>query len=226
MSPLIIQNQPLHEQVAQRLRRMIVSGDLAPGSDLLERELTESFGVSRTPLREALKILAHEKLVELLPRRGARVSVPSPDSMRQTAGLLGVIQGHAAALVCRSLSPADIEQLTAINERILAFHGDQHPVAYVEANLDFHLAIADLTRYQTLIDVHHTVFTHLRRSQIRAVHGKQPPDMQKRFFEEHLEIIRMLTESTPEQAERYMRRHFTEVGGEMDLLAARMDGGG
>src|ERR1700738_2048711 len=98
---MLISRISLHDETVSRLRAMILEGELLPGSRIAERELCDRFGISRTPLREALKVLAAEGLVELLPHRGARVSRLSDHELRDAFEIVSALEALAGELACR-----------------------------------------------------------------------------------------------------------------------------
>jgi DNA-binding GntR family transcriptional regulator len=100
--PISIVRRPLHEEAADRLRDLIVQGRLAAGARLNERLLTAQLGVSRTPLREAFKVLATEGLVELLPNRGAIVSQMDPVRLSESSAVMGALEAPARACLRQS----------------------------------------------------------------------------------------------------------------------------
>src|SRR3954451_8727081 len=103
----------LHEHVAQRLRRMLVENQIAPGAKLNERELAEVLNVSRTPLREAIKMLAAEGLVELLPNRGAiAVSLNEADVLN-TFEVMAGLEGMSGALAAERITEAELAEIKA-----------------------------------------------------------------------------------------------------------------
>ena len=115
----LISRQALHEAVAARLRDMIVEGALEPGARLNERELCERLGISRTPLREAYRVLATEGLISLLPNRGAQVVLMSPLDVRDTFDVMGALEGLSGELACRHVTDADIAALRVMHEEMV-----------------------------------------------------------------------------------------------------------
>src|ERR1051325_1341723 len=99
-----ISRRYLHDEVAERMRELIFSGEMEPKSRINETELTERFGISRTPLREAIKILATEGLLELLPNRGARVASISDGELEEMMEVVAGWEATAADLACRSIT--------------------------------------------------------------------------------------------------------------------------
>src|ERR1043165_8493718 len=105
----------LHETVVDRLRDMIVHGELKAGTKLNERVLCESLGTSRTPLREALKYLASEGLVRLLPNRGAIVAPLEAERVKQTFAVMGALEALAGELACRNASDGEINEIRGLH---------------------------------------------------------------------------------------------------------------
>src|SRR5712671_4578078 len=101
--PTPIVRRPLHEEATDRLRDLIVQGKLAPGTRLNERLLTAQLGLSRTPLREAFKVLATEGMVELLPNRGAIVAPMDPVRLAEALAVMGALEALAGELACAQI---------------------------------------------------------------------------------------------------------------------------
>src|SRR5215204_4150458 len=112
----------LHEQAAARLRTLIVRGDLAPGEPLMEVELSELLEVSRTPLREALKLLATEGLVELRLNRSAVVTPLRREEITELFEAVGGIERIAAELAAVRMTARDLRRLRGLHERMGRFH--------------------------------------------------------------------------------------------------------
>ena len=113
-STLPIARSTLPEAAAERLRTLIIEGSLAPGTRLNERELSEQLGVSRTPLREAFRILAGDGLLVQLPNRGAQVVALSAEDVRHAFDVMGALEGLAGELAVTRVTRADIEALRAL----------------------------------------------------------------------------------------------------------------
>src|SRR5690606_16710614 len=117
-----IARRPLHDEVVARLRDAIIEDRLAPGERLNERVLCVRYGVSRTPLREALKVLAQEGLVTLLPNRGAVVTPLTVTELEQTIEVLRPLEVLAGELVVRRISAAGLAEIRALHHEMCAFH--------------------------------------------------------------------------------------------------------
>ena len=117
-----IERPTLHNVVVTRLRDMVIEGLLQPGSRIHEGQLGEQLGVSRTPLREALKVLAMEGLVELVPGRGAMVRALTAKDVQDMLSVLSVLEQLAGTLTCQNASDADIRDVRQLHDEMMAFY--------------------------------------------------------------------------------------------------------
>jgi DNA-binding GntR family transcriptional regulator len=131
--------RPLYEAVAERLRERIFARELEPGSWIDEQKLAAEFGISRTPMREALKVLAVEGLVTMKLRRGAYVTEVSADDLTQVYHLLALLESDAAAQVAAGATPAQRAELQAIHDRLETQVRQRD--AFFATNEQFHLAL-------------------------------------------------------------------------------------
>ena len=131
----------LHEAVAERLRERIIDGTLAPGAHLNERVLCEQLQVSRTPLREALRTLAGEGVIELLPNRGAVVAAMSRASIEHAFELMRVLEATAGELAARRATEADVEAITRLHAEMTRAHARRNLPVYYRLNREIHEAI-------------------------------------------------------------------------------------
>ncbi|MFC0134757.1 GntR family transcriptional regulator [Massilia eurypsychrophila] len=133
-----IDRQGLASAVTVRLRDMIIEGTLLPGTRLNERVLCEQLMVSRTPLREAFKVLAGEGLIELLPNRGAQVAELSVADIEQTFEVLGALEGLSGLLACQRITDAEITEIRALHYEMMAAHARRDLAAYYKINHVIH----------------------------------------------------------------------------------------
>ena len=158
----------LNAAAAERLREMIVQGSLAPGARLNERELTALLGVSRTPLREATRMLASEGMVDLLPNRGARVAALNMDTMRHTLAVMGTLEAHAGQLACEHASDGAIAEIRATHYEMLADHARGDLDAYFKRNQAVHLLIIDAAGNPVLSQLYRSLNDQVRRVRYMA----------------------------------------------------------
>lgn len=123
MSALPLAPRPLYEAVAERLRERIYARELAPGSWIDETRLAEEYGISRTPLREALKVLASEGLVTMKVRRGAYVTEVNEKDLRDVYHLLALLESDAAAAVATQATAEELTELQALHQELVSVVG-------------------------------------------------------------------------------------------------------
>lgn len=131
----------LHSQIADELRDMIVSGKLAPGQKIPEKELCETFGISRTPFREALKVLATEGLIELLPQRGARVNIITEDERRELFPIIAALEALAAELACARITDPELRAMKKLHNQMVKAYDERDNLEYARLNRQIHLSV-------------------------------------------------------------------------------------
>lgn len=198
-------NQPgLVEKVANYLREHIVMDHFQPGQRLPERTLAVELQVSRTPLREALKILAAEGLVVILPNRGAVVADVSPADMKEKAYVLSVLEQAAAELTCANASDDDIAELQALHYEMKASFLRRDRQNYFRLNQDIHNRIVALSGNTTLIDMHANLSRQLYR--VRYL-SNQKNEKWATAMEEHEAILAALEARDGERVGQELRNH-------------------
>lgn len=184
------ESSTLNDSASRRLRDMIIHGTLAPGARLNERELTSVLGVSRTPLREATRMLASEGLVELLPNRGARVAALNVQSIRDTLEVMGTLESLAGELFCAKATDADIAEIRATHFEMLADHARGDLESYFARNQAIHFMIVDAGGNQVLSQVYRTLNDRVRRVRFMANFTQARWDQ---AVDEHNGILEALT---------------------------------
>jgi DNA-binding GntR family transcriptional regulator len=165
---LTIPRQVLHQEVAVRLRQRIVEGHLAPGRKLNERELAESLRVSRTPLREAIKMLAAEGLVELLPNRGAVVAQMSEQDVADTFEVIAGLEGQSGELAAQRITDAELAEIRALHYEMLAAHTRRDLPTYYRINAQIHTLINAAARNKVLSQTWANVNARLQALRFRS----------------------------------------------------------
>lgn len=186
-TPII--RRPLHEEAADRLRDLIVQGRLAAGARLNERLLTAQLGLSRTPLREAFKVLATEGLVELLPNRGAIVSQLDPVRLSETLAVMGALDALAGELACANATDAQINEIRALHYEMLACHARGDLAGYFKFNQAIHLRIVKYAGNAVLYNAYRQLNGAMQRARYMANLSKERWDTAVR---EHDEILAAL----------------------------------
>lgn len=181
-----IRRLTLHHQVAARVRDMIIEGDLEPGSRINEGALGASLGVSRTPLREALKTLAGEGLIDFVPARGAIVRRLTPQAVASTLEVMAALEALAGRLACTRATDADVAGVRRIHDRMLSLYARRKRLEYYKLNQQIHTEIVRLSGNPELATVHGVMQARLKR--IRFL-GNSGPENWANAVAEHEEMI-------------------------------------
>jgi DNA-binding GntR family transcriptional regulator len=176
----------LHEHVAQRLRTMLVEGRLSPGAKLNERELTEILQVSRTPLREAIKRLAAEGLVELVPNRGAIAVSLSETDVRDTFEVMAGLEAMSGELAAQRITAEELAEIKAMQFEMMAAYTRRDLSSYYRLNSLIHEAINAAAKNPVLTATYNQVNARLQALRFRS---NQDGDKWSRAVKEHEKMI-------------------------------------
>ena len=199
----------LHEQAAKKLRTLIVRGDLLPGEPLLEVGLSEALGISRTPLREALKQLAAEGLVELRLNRGAMVAPLRREELLELFEAVSSIERCAAELAALRITAPDLERLEALQARIEGHRERGELRDYFEINQQIHSAIVSFARNNVLKASHDALLARAERARFLALSADGRWEESVR---EHRQILAALKARDAERAGRLLGHHVRRTG--------------
>jgi DNA-binding GntR family transcriptional regulator len=158
----------LHDQVAARLRTMLIEGQIAPGAKLNERELCERLHVSRTPLREAIKALAAEGLVDLLPNRGAVAVKLDENDVIHTFELLATLEGMSGELAAQRITDDERAEIRALHYEMLACYARRDLSGYYRINASIHRAINDAAKNPVLASTYASVNARVQSLRFRT----------------------------------------------------------
>lgn len=200
----IARPRPLHEAVVDRLRDMVLDGDLAIGERLHDARLADMLGVSRTPIREALKLLAREGLVNLLPGRGARVSAYSLEDLIALIEVIAGLERYACELAAERMTEGDFATIQRMHDAMAACHRADQRHDYSRLNHDIHVGLVALAGNATLTATHAGLITRARRGRHDALESKE------RWVEamaEHDQLMTALAQRDGKLAGDIMLRH-------------------
>jgi DNA-binding GntR family transcriptional regulator len=209
----------LHEQVTQRLREMLVESRIAPGAKLNERELSEVLQVSRTPLREAIKRLAAEGLVELLPNRGAIALELSEADVRHTFEVMAGLEAQSGELAAERITDAELAEIKALHYEMLAAFTRRDLPAYYRLNSAIHAAINSAARNPVLSATYRQVNARLLALRFKS---NQDESKWQAAVQEHEDMITALSQRDPVALRALLVRHlFNKRDVVMAQLAVR-----
>jgi DNA-binding GntR family transcriptional regulator len=200
----VIVRAPLHVQVAARLRVLIDSGELAPGTRLNEIELCNTMGVSRTPLREAIRSLATEGLIELQPNRGAIVSIVSQEDVTEILPIMASLEGLGGRLAAMHMDQSKIAQVRKIHDQMISHYKNNEVAEYFETNRLIHELITEGSGNQTLVDTINSLSAKVRRARFTAQMTKES---WAKAVSEHEEMIAALEAQDPDRLEAILVQH-------------------
>lgn len=158
-----IQRKSLHEEIVPQLREMVVEGRWGVRETLPELQLSEELGVSRTPVREAVKILAAEGLLVVRPRSGASIKILKPKEVEQLFETAGAIEGAAARLAVSKASDKEIERISAVHAKMVDGFERNARAEYFEMNQNIHIMIVAAAHNEVLSDIHEKLLMRMRR---------------------------------------------------------------
>lgn len=163
----------LHDELLVGLRDYIVEGHLADGARIPERQLCERFGISRTPLREALKVLAAEGLIDLLPNRGARVRQLDAEELRELFDVMGGLEALAGRLACEHISDAKVAEIERVHHDMYRFYLRREMHGYFQCNQAIHRMIVEAAGNAALSATYASFAGRIRRVRYSANLAKE-----------------------------------------------------
>ncbi|MCA3630139.1 MAG: GntR family transcriptional regulator [Methylobacterium sp.] len=210
-----IHRRYLHDEVAERIRDLIRSGELEPNSRVNELELAERFGISRTPLREAIKILATEGLLELLPNRGARVAAVNEAEIDEMLEVIAGLEANAARLLAKRITDSEIADIAELHEVMLEAYEKRDEARYFTLNRQIHEAMLRAAKNATLAQLYAGLSSRIQRFRYAA---HKTPAQWQRAIDEHEEMLRLMIERDGEKLAALMERH---ILGKKEPIAAQ-----
>ena len=199
-----IERRSLHDQLVARLRDLIIEGNLAPGTRVPERELCARFGVSRTPLREALKVLAADGLIQLLPNRGATVARITLADLEEMFPVMGALEALAGELAAARISEEGIAEIQALHYQMVLHHKRGELAPYFRLNQQIHEKILAAAGNETLGGIYRGLAGRIRRARYQA---NMSAVRWARAVAEHEAILRALVACDGPALGRILRDH-------------------
>lgn len=195
---------PLRDVVFNTLRQAILTGELEPGEHLMESELADKLGVSRTPIREAIRKLELEGLVNMTPRKGARVAQITLEDLTDVLEVRRHLEELAVELACKKATEEDLEQLHVLHENIRQAMQDGNLTEIAEADVKLHEAIYRMTGNRRLIQLLHNLREQMYRYRLEYIKDRQTRD---NLILEHQEIIDAVETRDVERAKKAILIH-------------------
>jgi DNA-binding GntR family transcriptional regulator len=194
----------LHQEVVDRIYEMIRKGELKMGQKIVENELSSLMGISRTPLREAIRALSSEGLVELKPNKGAFVVEPSVDEICDMFEAMSIFEGACTKTAVKKMTEKDLKKLEELHEQLEQHYADTDQEAYITVNNKFHTYIQEILQNNTINNLINVLRKRILLFRYRQLYLKN------RFNEsikEHRDIIKSFRDRDAEAAEHLMQIH-------------------
>ncbi len=216
MAAVTLTPRALYEEVAELLRQRIFRRELEPGSWIDEQKLAEEYGISRTPLREALKVLSAEGLVRHEPRRGCFVNQVTERDLDDIFPVIALLEGRCAFDAARNATDADLVALEQLHERLNRHAADGQINDYYAVNFSIHEAIITLADNRWLAQVIGDLRKVLKLARLQQLHA---PGRLEQSLAEHMAVFAALRARDPDGAEVAMRTHLTRQRAALRELA-------
>lgn len=212
------QHDSLHNLIYQEIRSAIVDGRLKPGERLVEERLAEEYGVSRNPIREAIRALNADGLVDVSSRRGAQVADLAPEKVREIIEIRALLESHNARLAARNRNPVTLKNAEAILARGRSALTSGRRRSLRELNEQFHRALAEAGRNKLLFELLDSL-----RARSALLFSPDDPDRQAVSWQEHAGILQAIVDGDEELAAKLAMAHVLGAG-ETQLQAAGATG--
>jgi len=199
-----IKKKTLHQEIANTLREMIMSGELTEGDKIKEDQLCELMDISKTPLREALRVLSVEGLIRLVPNRGAYVSTPTFEEIKEMFDVMSVLEGECARASAQRMTDRDYISLNKLHDKLEESFRQRNQKEYIRHNNSYHSFLQELAGNRTL----NQIINGLRQKIL--LYRFQSLNLPERFeqsIEEHRDLLEAFRKRNPGKAEDLMRFH-------------------
>lgn len=195
---------PLRDIVFNSLRKAILKGELAPGERLMEKQLAEKMGVSRTPIREAIRKLELEGLVIMVPRKGAEVAMITEQDIKDVLEVRAALESLAVKLACQRMATKDINELLAVNDAFVGAARRKDVETVIKKDVEFHDCIYHATSNKKLIGMINNLQEQIYRFRVEYI--RQMDDFQK-LVDEHESIVNAIAKKQSDEAQDIATKH-------------------
>lgn len=194
----------LRERIVEFIKDSITSGKLRPGERVPEQDIAESFGISRTPIREAFRQLESEGFISFVPRKGAVVSPITAKDVSEFYSIKSLLDGYAARIACKGFTDKDIKKLKSLNQQMQRCADKQDIKGFFKLDNQFHDAFLKASGNEKLQNLSHQIVQQFERYRITAL---SVPGRLKDSVKQHEEIIEAFSERNEERVEALVREN-------------------
>jgi len=201
-------SKSLAEQIARKIRRDILRGNLLPGSPIKERDAAIKMGVSRTPMREAVRILAQQGLIQLRPSRSPIVARPSFKELADDIELMIELEKISIELACRRAGNEDIARISKLADEMDELYEKADPLDIFEVDMSFHRAIANSSQNRSLVETYETIIARLWQVRYMAAARRKNKE---RFVNQHHKIVAAIQNRDPKKCRKAIEVHLLHL---------------
>ncbi|NQU59838.1 MAG: GntR family transcriptional regulator [Rhodospirillales bacterium] len=213
----------LHDGIVDAIRDMIFAGEFVGGQRVPEKLLCEKFSISRTPLREALKVLASEGLIVLLPNRGARIAQMTAKDVDEMFPVMGALEGLAGEITCKRITEDEIDEIRALHFKMAAHHKRRELNDYFKLNQQIHGKIFKITGNELLSSLYLSLTGRIRLARYRANFSY---DRWDQAMAEHQDILDALSEHDGPKLAKVLKKHLQNTCQSVkEVIGAKEDAG-
>lgn len=216
-----IQKKTLHEEIANNLREMIMSGELREGDKIKENELCELMDISKTPLREALRVLSAEGLIRLIPNRGSYVTTPTLEEIKEMFDVMSVLEGVCARTAAEKMSNIDYEKLKKIHFQLEENFRLKEQKQYIRYNNEYHSFVQELAGNKTLNQIVNGLRQKILLYRFKSLNLS---DRFEQSIQEHRDLLEAFRKRDAEKAELLMKSHMKKQSEALEKLAKQRKG--
>jgi DNA-binding GntR family transcriptional regulator len=196
--------KPLREVIFNTLREAIIVGELKPGERLMEVQLADKMGVSRTPVREAIRKLELEGLVVMVPRKGAQVADLSVKDIMDVLEVRATLDGLATALSAQRITDEELKELRHVNTQFINYMEKDNLQGSIKKDVEFHDIIYRSSRNDKLIQIANNLREQVQRFRVIYLKDYSSP---KAIIKEHADIIEAISEKNPLTSQEFAQKH-------------------
>ncbi|MBL7177526.1 MAG: GntR family transcriptional regulator [Desulfobacteraceae bacterium] len=199
----------LHQDIAHQIREMIINGEMINGQKIDERLLCESMGVSRTPVREAIRILSSEGLIKLVPHKGAFLSELSRKEINEMFEVMSTLEGMCARLATKKMKEKDFQKIEKLHQELEQHYQNKDQKSYIKSNNKYHIFLQVLSGNGVLHDVINGLRNKILWYRFRSLND---PNRFSQSIKEHREILEAFRHRNDRKAEALLKLHLKKAG--------------
>jgi DNA-binding GntR family transcriptional regulator len=212
----LIKKKTLHEEIVETLRDMIMTGELKEGQKINENELCVSMGISKTPLREALRVLSAEKIIKLVPNKGSYVSKPTVKEIKEMFDVMSVLEGICARTATEKMTDSDYIRLEQFHEKLEENFQRRDQKNYIKFNNLYHTFLQKLAGNETCNQIINGLRQKILLYRFKSLNL---PGRFEQSIQEHRQLLKIFRDRDPEKAEILIKTHLKNQSDAVEKLS-------